>query len=283
MTRATLRYRRNTPARTLLKRYLDKKSGKVGEARSEIKYRFDYLDWSVQKRIMTAFLASGKTDREWAYTKLLKYWDDSFAPVIESLWNQYHEPKCSWTIIRHFPEDYLLKNMDLLSAENNYYFICRRLGNKPDFNIDKTRLAPLDYLSVLYSTGRDIDKKEALDMLYELIGNHCSTGLIIIELGNPHNITRNIGFNPRDIRDVRRAIYYLQEMGKSEATETFTNWCNFVAKEIKESSEFRKLSSQSISDIEYIERLANIAIVYMYLNLPLSIMSKIKSIENKQM
>lgn len=283
MARASFRYRRNTPVNTLLKRYLDKKSGKVSEARREIKYRFDYLDWSVQKRIMTAFLASGKTDRAWAYTKLLKYWDDSFAPVVESLWNQFHEPKCSWPIIRHFPEEYVLKNMDSLSAENNYYFICRRLGNRIDFCIDKTRLAPLDYLSVLYSTGRDIDKKEALDMLYELIGNHCSTGLIIIELGNPHYITRNIGFNPRDIRDVRRAVYYLQEMGEKESADTFISWCNFVAKEIKESPEFRELASQSVSDYDYVERLANIAVVYMYLNLPLSVMSKIKNIENKQM
>lgn len=281
MVRASFRYRRNTPVSTLLKRYLDKKSGKVSEARSEIKYRFDYLDWSVQKRIVAAFLASGKTDREWAYTKLLKYWDDSFAPVVESLWNQYHEPKCSWPIIRHFPEDYVLKNMNLLSAEKNYYFICRRLGNNPNFSIDKTKLSPLDYLSILYSTGRDIDKKEALNILYELIGNHCSTGLIIIELGNPHYITRNIGFNPRDIRDVRRAIYYLEEMGEKEPTDTFISWCNLVAKKIKESPEFRDLSSQSVSDIEYVERLANIAVVYMYLNLPLSIMSKIKNIENK--
>lgn len=281
MARSIQPYKRNTPTSTLLKRYSDKKSGRVDEARREIKYRFDYLDWNVQKRILTAFLASCKTDRAWAYTKLLKYWDDSFTPVVESLWNQYHEPKCSWPIIRHFPEEYVLKNMDSLSAENNYYFICRRLGSSTDFSIDKTRLTPLDYLSVLHSTGRDIDKNEALDMLYELIGNHCSTGLIIIELGHPHYITRSIGFNPRDIRDVRRAIYYLQEMGKRETADTFISWCNLVAKEIKESPEFRELASQSVSDIEYVERLANIAVVYMYLHLPLSIMSRIKIIENK--
>lgn len=281
MTRATHKYRRNTPTNTLLKRYINKKSRRVDEARSEIKYRFNYLDWTVQKRILNAFLASGKTDREWAYTKLLNYWDDCFAPVVESLWNQYHEPKCSWPIIRHFPEEYVLRNMDSLSIENNYYFICKRLGNSPVFRIEKTKLAPLEYLSVLYSTGRDIDEKEALDLLYELIGNHCSTGLIILELGNPHYIIRNIGFNPRDIRDVRRAIYYLREMGKEVPVDTFLNWCNKVAKEIKSSEEFCELSSQSISDIDYVERLANIAVVYMFLNLPLSMMSKINNANEK--
>ena len=92
---------------------------------------------------------------------------------------------------------------------------------------------------------------------------------------------RNIGFNPRDIRDVRRAVYYLQEMGEKESADTFISWCNFVAKEIKESPEFRELASQSVSDYDYVERLANIAVVYMYLNLPLSVMSKITNIENK--
>ena len=279
MARPIHPYKRNTPANTLLKRYSDKKSGKVDEARREIKYRFDYLDWNVQKRILTAFLASGKTDRAWAYAKLLRYWDDSFAPIIETLWNQYHEHKCSWPIIRHFPEEYVIENMDSLSAEDNYYFICKRLGHHPEFQIDRTRLTQLKYLSVLSSVGKSIDNQEALDTLYELIGKHCSKGLIVIEIGYPSYFIRNIGFNPMDIRDVRRAIFYLRQMGNHEPVEIFIEWCNNIAKRIKESPEFRELSSQSVSDEEYASRLADIAILYMYLALPLSIMSKIKNIK----
>ena len=281
MDRASFKYRRNTPVSTLLKRFSDKKSGKVSEARSEIRYRFDYLDWSVQKRIMTAFLASGKTDREWAYTKLLKYWDDSFAPVVESLWNQYHEPKCSWPIIRHFPEEYVLENMDSLLAEDNYYYICKRLGHRPDFFIDRKKLNLTDYLSVLYTAGKTIDNNEALDMLYEMIGSRCSVGLIMMDIGSPSFLIRNVGFNPMDIRMIRRAIYYLEKMGNKEPVETFMKWCNQAARIIKESQEYKELASQSVSDDEYVARLANIAVVYMYLNLPLSIMSKIKNIDNE--
>lgn len=273
-------YRRpnkNISANLLLKRYADKKSGRVGESRKEIKRRFDYLDWNVQKRILVAFLNSGKTDRSWAYGKLLKFWDSSFEPIIESLWNQFHESKCSWSIIRFFSEKYVLENLDTLSEGDNYYFICKRLGHHPDFCIDKSRLSPLDYLSIHYSTGRNLEKAEALDILYELIGNHCTVGLIKLDLSYPNSIIRDRGFNPIDIRDVRRGIYYLEAMGYRETVEIFIKWCNEVTYKIRNSKEFYELSFMSISDEEFVSRLSNIAVIYMYLSLPLSVMSKFKN------
>ena len=36
--------KRNTPIATLIKNYINKKSGKVPESRKEIQRRFDYLD-----------------------------------------------------------------------------------------------------------------------------------------------------------------------------------------------------------------------------------------------
>jgi len=44
--------KRNTPVATLIKNYLNKKSGKVSESREEIQKRFDYLDWKDQKSII---------------------------------------------------------------------------------------------------------------------------------------------------------------------------------------------------------------------------------------
>ena len=48
--------KRNTPVVTLIKNYINKKSGKVAESREEIQRRFDYLDRKEQKRIIRAFL-----------------------------------------------------------------------------------------------------------------------------------------------------------------------------------------------------------------------------------
>jgi hypothetical protein len=72
------RKKRNAPIATLIKNYINKKSGKVSESREEIKWRFNWLDWKDQKRILTAFLDSGRSDREWAYGKVFDYLDESF-------------------------------------------------------------------------------------------------------------------------------------------------------------------------------------------------------------
>lgn len=278
---STFKTRRNTPIKTLLDFYNDKKSGRVCVARNEIKYRFDYLDWSVQKRILKAFLADCKTDREWAYDKLLKFWDDSFIPVVKSLWNQYQEYKCSWVIIRYFPEEYVFENLKSLSADGNYYFICRRLGHRNDFMIDRTKMSIPSYLSILYSAGKDIDDSEALDMLYEIIGHHCSVGHDLIDIRFARYFDRGAGFNPLNIKDISRALYYLGKMQKSEVVASFIEWCDNVEKKIKKSQEYQELVTQPLSDIDYVKRLYDIAIVYMYLALPLTIMSKIKNPKKK--
>lgn len=70
--------KRNTPIARLIKDYIDKKSGKVSESRKEIQWRFKYLDWKDQKKIILAFLNSGKTDRQWGYSMALDLWDKSF-------------------------------------------------------------------------------------------------------------------------------------------------------------------------------------------------------------
>lgn len=87
--------KRNSPIATLIKNYVNKNSGKVSVSREEIQRRFNWLDWKDQKRILTAFLDSGRSDREWAYGKVLDYWDESFMPKVKELWETYHEYKCS--------------------------------------------------------------------------------------------------------------------------------------------------------------------------------------------
>ena len=115
--------KRNTPIATLIKNYINKKSGKVPESRKEIQRRFDYLDWKDQKKIMQAFLESGKADRLWAYTKLLDNWDKSFEPRIKELWEQSHEGIISWVVTHHFPTKYLSQNIDKFTDDRDYYFI----------------------------------------------------------------------------------------------------------------------------------------------------------------
>ena len=148
--------KRNTPIATLIKNYVNKKSGKVADSRDEIQIRFDYLDWKDQKKILSAFLESGKTDRQWAYSKVLDNWDKSFEPKVKELWEQLHEDKCSWVVIRHFPLKYLSQNIDKFTEDRDYYFICLRLAEDKNFVIDKDKLSLTDYLAVLHHPARSI-------------------------------------------------------------------------------------------------------------------------------
>ena len=108
------------PIATLIKNYVDKKSGKVSEARDEIKWRFRAQDWTVQKKILAAFLEGGKTDRRWAYSELLDLWDNSFEEKVKELWEKYHEDRCKWVVIRYLPLDYVRQNMQNFVDELSY-------------------------------------------------------------------------------------------------------------------------------------------------------------------
>lgn len=166
--------KRNTPIATLIKNYINKKSGKVPESRKEIQRRFDYLDWKDQKKIMQAFLESGKADRLWAYTKLLDNWDKSFEPRIKELWEQSHEGKSSWVVIRYFPTKFLSQNIDKFTDDRDYYFICLRLAEDKSYIIDRSKLSITDYLSVLYHTDRPLSDDEARDLLYKTVHDVCT-------------------------------------------------------------------------------------------------------------
>lgn len=146
----------NTPIATVIKNYLDKKSGKVSKARDEIKNRFFALDWRYQKMILPAFLSSCKTDREWASRQMFTHWDDSFIPIVKEIWEEYHETPLSWVVIRYLPTDYIKANMDVLSAGRNYFFICKRLIDDSEFKVDEERLYESDYLSLLILKKYDI-------------------------------------------------------------------------------------------------------------------------------
>ena len=86
--------RRNRPIATLIEWYTDKKSGKVSDARQEIKRRFGGLDWSQQKKVLRAFVEGSNEDRRWALRKMYLMWDKSFADIVARHWSQSHDNDC---------------------------------------------------------------------------------------------------------------------------------------------------------------------------------------------
>ena len=254
--------KRNTPIGRLIRDYTNKESGRVSESKLEIKRRFEHLDWKDQKRIVSAFLASCRSDREWMYVRLLDFWDDCFAPRIAELWEQHHEERCAWVVIRHLPEDYIISQIDSFSNERDYYFVCRRLAHRSDFCIDMERLSPVDYLSVLVHAGRTFSKTMALDLLYKLVNEECNNDFFYTNYWKPKD--NSDVFHAMHIPNISKAIYYLKRVNFYDIVEEFERWNDWVVAKIQESPEYQEVKSEALSYDDYLYRLRSIGRYYLY-------------------
>lgn len=257
--------KRNTPISRLIRDYTNKESGRVSESKLEIKRRFEHLDWKDQKRIVSAFLASCRSDREWMYVRLLDFWDDCFAPRIAELWEQYHEERCAWVVIRHLPEDYIISQIDCFSNDRDYYFVCRRLAHRSDFCIDRERLSLVDYLSVLVHAGRSFSKTMALDLLYELVNEECNNDFFYTNYWKPKD--NSDVFHAMHIPNISKAIYYLKRINFYDIVEEFERWNDWVVAKIQESPEYQEVKSEALSYDDYLYRLRSIGRYYLYQSL----------------
>ena len=257
--------KRNTPISTLIRNYVNKKSGKVTESREEIKWRFDYLDWKDQKKILFAFMDSGISDREWAYSKMLDNWDDSFQPKVKELWETYHEYKCSWSIIRYFPLEYIKEHIGEFTDERDYYFICLRLAKDKDYTIDRTKLTDRDYLAILWHTDRTISDDEARDTLFSIIHDCCLADTFMPRLERVGEGRYDKVITPANYREVNLAIYYLLKLEKDNIVQQFELWNEQVEDAIYNSSEFKSIDRNDFFlDYEYDRRRVEIANLYAF-------------------
>ena len=257
--------KRNTPIATLIKNYINKKSGKVAESRKEIQRRFEHLDWKDQKKILMASLDSCKSDRQWAYSKLYNHWDRSFEVKVKKLWDNLHEPMCAWPIIRFFPISYVKENMASFTGERDFYFISLRLAEDPDYVIDRSSLRTVDYLAVLYYSGRTLSEDEAIDMLFEIVHDLCISGFSIYEQKHM-NYDEGV-FNLSKHLSINRAYNYLFLMDHLRAIRFFDEWNRKVYNYVMDSPEYAILKKWGFPRYDLFEQ--NILIVRKYAYLAL--------------
>ncbi len=175
---------RNESIAALLKAFTNKQSGKVAEARTELRDRFDWQDYHTQRKILTAFLSSGKEDRMWGCNRLRNNWDNAFYDDVKTLWEQYHEKECAAVVIRHFPMKYVYDNMSTLDIHENYTHLCIKLIHYPKFQIDQDKLkeAPVfsiynevEYLYILAKSKSKVEKGFATNTLYRQMATFINT------------------------------------------------------------------------------------------------------------
>ena len=256
--------KRNTPVTTLIRNYVNKKSGKVSESRDEIKTRFDYLDWKDQKKILMAFLDGCMSDRKWTYNKLTTYWDKSFEQKVKECWEQLHEPKCSRCVIRYFPLSYIRENILSFTGPRDNYNLCLRFAEDPEYVIDRTKLSAIDYLSVIFHAERPITEEQALDIHFEIVHDVCENGLANGEFDLYDFDGEKI--SPLNIRIIKLGKSYLFRMGFHQAVACFDRWANKVQTTIYNSQETQAIKGLW-SDFDKTEWAIKIFRKYCYLAL----------------
>ena len=230
--------KRNTPIATLIKNFINQKSGKVAESRKEIQRRFEYLDWKDQKKILEASLDSCKSDRQWAYSK---------------------------PIIRFFPISYVKENMTSFTGERDFYFISLRLADDPNYVIDKSKLRTVDYLAVLYYSGRTLSDDDAIDMLFEIVHDLCISGFSIYE--QTHMDYDESLFDLSKHLSINRAKNYLFRMDHYKAVDLFDEWNRKVRNNIRDSHEYVVLKEWGFPRYDLFEQGILIVRKYAYMAL----------------
>ena len=256
---------RNRPIASLIKLYLDKKSGKVYDARKEIQKRFDYLDWKDQKRIILAFLQSGKSDRVWAYGKIYRQWDDCYLEPLKALWERYHEDVCAWSVIQHFPIEYVRENASQLEEVNGYYHLCQRLAEDAEYQIDKSKLFDKEYLLVMLNTHREVKEDEAKDIFFRSLHYFC---LYEPEwLFKDHYNNSGGAFSIEDIDFMSSLKYIFQLLGLDNLVRFIEEWNEHVMFTMLQGEELKELANETIRDDEFHVKRIAIGLKYYYLAL----------------
>ena len=159
----------NEPVGLLMDWYQNKKSGRVSEARLKLCKRFLYLSYYEQLAIIKAMVQSCKTDREWCYGTMLRWWSTEIKECVLELWEKYHEEHCAVVITKHFPVEELREMVDELSIDSNYYHLCKKLVNENWFRVDKHRLrsqVDLDKFIWIMSQTKERLTDDEITLLY---------------------------------------------------------------------------------------------------------------------
>ena len=251
---------KNESISALLNAFTDKQSGKVAEARAELRDRFGKQSFQMQRKILKAMLSASKQDRVWTYKQLGNVWDDYFFEDVKNLWEQYHEKECGAMIIKHFPMEYVYDNLSALDIRGNYTNLCIKLIQHAKFQIDKKRLkeAPVfygspevEYLYILAKSKSKIEEGEATHTLFNQMA-------VFINIINTHDAPPKYLFNrsynfERQIEErnvstkhfdfVTGIFWCMGELGLVDELIAFEEWDNMVRIKFLGSEELQYLGN----------------------------------------
>ena len=197
-------HRLNYPIEEVLDDYVNRRKGKVVEARRQLKKRFDGLDRDMQEKVMMTLMEHGsQTERNFIYEKL--YGDDfgaeDYIPLIQGWWEEFHDNRMARVIVKYCSREYILEHLEELEGRCNHATLCIRTGLQPK----EEKLYPRTYLYVLKTIGGQMGFHEGRRIVLKHIREY------LYEEGESVPVC-----SIYDIPYVKRMMAYLGEMGLVE-------------------------------------------------------------------
>jgi len=193
--------------------------------RDSLRARYEFASENDKRKILEAFLASYKTERLFAYSRLLDNWNDHFKQIIIDVYNQHHDKECLKVFIKHFSKSFLNSIFSDIEACYDYSYACYCVGREYVPTIDRQKLKPFEYLRLMVNFKRNVPQKEAETILYDTLADELKWVLY------SHNDKRLDGYYKKEYKkedtllksfpNVRRVIGALGAMGYTDSLLTF--------------------------------------------------------------
>lgn len=186
--------KKNESIEVILSRFLNKKSKRVMESRKELIERFEYQSYSLQKRIVRAFLSSNTTsDIEWGAEEANKRWDKSYVEYVKNAFDRKDSDVLARVIIKHMPLDYV-RSMESRLVMHNRSEFCIRLADQADLLIKKYDLNIFEELYIKARTGQKLqmDDQEVERRFFRFIFTFAEKSLLEVYRGRKDDSIMNI-------------------------------------------------------------------------------------------
>ena len=157
----------------LLKKFQDRKSGKIVESRKILRDSFYFLRRKDKRLVLRAFLNGSKTDVDFASLKMQYRWFPELMPLLKERWLSVQTKEVALFIIHNTSKDYVLSQKHLLIKTLGYYQYLAETAPwgeeevvSPSLNLPDYALSRAEYCRVCFLYGIPIDKNEILKSLF---------------------------------------------------------------------------------------------------------------------
>ena len=199
----------------LLKKFQDRKSGKIVESRKILRDSFYFLRRKDKRLVLRAFLNGSKTDMDFASLKMQYRWFPELMPLLKERWLSVQTKEVALFIIHNTSKDYVLSQKHLLIKTLGYYQYLAETAPwgeeevvSPSLNLPDYALSRAEYCRVCFLYGIPIDKNEILKSLFlniiEYLGYEDSP-----DWGRSYRQPRNIAWGVPDWRKEFSPVLYL--------------------------------------------------------------------------